>query len=78
MNTPPDPDNARTLEILDIVQRNEQFSQRHLAQHLGVALGLANSYLKRCIKKAGSKSIRPLPTAISITSPQKALPKKAA
>src|SRR4030065_369189 len=55
MNAPPDPDNARTLEILDIVQRNEQISQRHLARQLGVALGLANSYLKRCVKKGWVK-----------------------
>ncbi len=55
MNTTPDPDDARTLEILDIVQNNEQVSQRHLARQLGVALGLANSYLKRCIKKGWVK-----------------------
>lgn len=55
MNAPPDQDNARTLEILDIVQRNEQISQRHLARQLGVALGLANSYLKRCVKKGWVK-----------------------
>ena len=55
MNAPPDPENARTLEILDIVQRNEQVSQRHLASQLGVALGLANSYLKRCVKKGWVK-----------------------
>lgn len=55
MNAPPEPDNARTLEILDIVQRNEQVSQRHLASQLGVALGLANSYLKRCVKKGWVK-----------------------
>lgn len=55
MNAPLDPDNARTLEILDIVQRNEQVSQRHLASQLGVALGLANSYLKRCVKKGWVK-----------------------
>jgi DNA-binding MarR family transcriptional regulator len=55
MNATPDPDDARTLEILDIVQNNEQVSQRHLARQLGVALGLANSYLKRCIKKGWVK-----------------------
>ena len=49
MNAPPDPENARTLEILDIVQRN-------IANQLGAALGLANSYLKRCVKK-GSISL---------------------
>ena len=56
MNAPPDPENARTLEILDIVQRNEQVSQRNIANQLGIALGLANSYLKRCVKK-GSISL---------------------
>ncbi len=55
MNAPLDQDNARTLEILDIVQHNEQISQRHLARQLGVALGLANSYLKRCVKKGWVK-----------------------
>ena len=55
MNATPDPDDARTLEILDIVQNNEHVSQRHLARQLGVALGLANSYLKRCIKKGWVK-----------------------
>ena len=54
MNTK-DPDSARTLEILDIVKNNEHVSQRHLALQLGVALGLANSYLKRCIKKGWVK-----------------------
>ena len=55
MNAPADPENARTLEILDIVQRNEQVSQRNMANQLGVALGLANSYLKRCVKKGWVK-----------------------
>lgn len=40
-----------TLEVLDAVGRKSDISQRHLAQELGVALGLANSYLKRCIRK---------------------------
>ena len=51
MNAVPDPEEALTLEILDSVQRNEQLSQRHLSRQLGVALGLANSYLKRCVRK---------------------------
>jgi len=55
MNTTPDPQEALTLEILDTVQRNEQLSQRHLSRELGVALGLANSYLKRCIRKGWVK-----------------------
>ena len=55
MNATPDPDDTRTLEILDIVQNSEQLSQRYLARQLGVALGLANSYLKRCVKKGWVK-----------------------
>jgi DNA-binding MarR family transcriptional regulator len=55
MNAAPDPEEALTLEILDSVQRNEQLSQRHLSRQLGVALGLANSYLKRCVRKGWVK-----------------------
>lgn len=55
MNTTPDPEQNLTLEILDTVQRNEQLSQRNLARKLGVALGLTNSYLKRCIRKGWVK-----------------------
>lgn len=55
MNTVPNPEENLTLEILDSVQRNEQLSQRHLSRQLGVALGLANSYLKRCVRKGWIK-----------------------
>lgn len=41
----------RLLELLDEVGRRSDVSQRHLARHMGVALGLANSYLRRCIRK---------------------------
>lgn len=51
MNTERDREDALTLEILDTIEKKEDVSQRHLARHLGVALGLANSYLKRCIRK---------------------------
>lgn len=50
MNRGSERENALTLEILDVIDRNKEVSQRHLARHLGVALGLANSYLKRCIR----------------------------
>ncbi|NIQ08836.1 MAG: winged helix-turn-helix transcriptional regulator, partial [Gammaproteobacteria bacterium] len=40
-----------TLEILQAIEQNNDVTQRHLASHLGVALGLANSYLKRCVRK---------------------------
>ena len=40
-----------TLELLQAIDSKDDISQRHLAQEMGVALGLANSYLKRCVKK---------------------------
>jgi DNA-binding MarR family transcriptional regulator len=40
-----------TLGILNAIHENERFTQRTVAQDLGIALGLANSYLKRCVKK---------------------------
>ncbi len=46
-----DKEEALTLEILQAIDQEEGVTQRHLAQRLGVALGLANSYLKRCVRK---------------------------
>jgi DNA-binding MarR family transcriptional regulator len=40
-----------TLGILNAVHENERVTQRSVAQDLGIALGLANAYLKRCAKK---------------------------
>jgi DNA-binding MarR family transcriptional regulator len=40
-----------TLGILNAVHQNERITQRSVAQELGIALGLANAYLKRCAKK---------------------------
>jgi len=44
-----------TLELLQAIDQQDDISQRHLAQKMGVALGLANSYLKRCVKKGWIK-----------------------
>ncbi len=51
MDTRPDKEEQLTLELLDAVGKKSDVSQRHLARHMGVALGLTNSYLKRCIRK---------------------------
>lgn len=51
MNTDPQREDALTLEILDAIEKKDDVSQRHLAREMGVALGLANSYLKRCVRK---------------------------
>lgn len=42
---------AITLAVLNAVHENDKVTQRSLAQEVGVALGLANAYLKRCVKK---------------------------
>lgn len=40
-----------TLDLLDIIGTGERVSQRSISERLGVALGLTNAVLKRCIKK---------------------------
>ena len=40
-----------TLELLNAIDQRSDLSQRNLAQHMGIALGLTNSYLKRCARK---------------------------
>jgi DNA-binding MarR family transcriptional regulator len=47
-----DSENARILlGLLVSVERDGAQSQRKLASDLGIALGLVNAYLKRCVKK---------------------------
>ncbi|MGE0858710.1 MAG: winged helix-turn-helix transcriptional regulator [Gammaproteobacteria bacterium] len=46
-----EPGEARTLEILEAIEARRDVTQRRLADQLGVALGLANSYLRRCVRK---------------------------
>ena len=52
-NTPVDPDKDTqiTLGLLNAVHDNSSVTQRSVAKELGIALGLANSYLKRCVNK---------------------------
>lgn len=40
-----------TLGLLEAVHENSALTQRTVAGQLGIALGLANAYLKRCVKK---------------------------
>lgn len=39
------------LSLLEQVERDGAKSQRHMASELGIAVGLVNAYLKRCVKK---------------------------
>ena len=60
MNNPGSKEERLTLELLDAIERRSDVSQRHLARQMGVALGLANSYLRRCAKK-GLVKVREAP-----------------
>src|SRR3954470_13007742 len=44
-------DERIVLGLLESVERDSSQSQRKLASELGIALGLVNAYLKRCVKK---------------------------
>lgn len=43
--------NEIVLGVLDVVERDPAVTQRSVARELGIALGLANAYLKRCVRK---------------------------
>ena len=55
MNGKNDRDEVTTLGLLETIEQEDDLSQRRLASKLGVALGLANSYLKRCTRKGWVK-----------------------
>lgn len=46
-----DREEALTLELLEAIEARSDVTQRRLADRLGIALGLVNSYLKRCVRK---------------------------
>lgn len=51
-----DADNEQiVLGLLNSVEADGARSQRHIAAELGIALGLVNAYLKRCVKKGWVK-----------------------
>jgi DNA-binding MarR family transcriptional regulator len=55
------PESSRImLGLLDAVEQNRAQSQRLLASELGIALGLVNAYLKRCVRK-GLVKVRTAP-----------------
>ncbi len=39
------------LSVLTSIERNSAITQRKLAHDLGIAVGLANAYLRRCVRK---------------------------
>jgi DNA-binding MarR family transcriptional regulator len=61
LRTSDDGDDRVIHDLLESIGRDGAQTQRHLAQELGVALGLVNAYLKRCVKK-GFVKVRQAPT----------------
>ena len=47
-----------TLRLLSDIERKEFSSQRAFSVRLGIALGLTNAYVKRCVKKGWIKMRR--------------------
>ena len=50
-NSPPSQDTHKTFLLLSEIEKEEKLSQRELANRLGIALGLVNSYLKNLVNK---------------------------
>lgn len=49
--TPINSDDIRSLKLLDEISKNEAVTQRELKSHLGISLGLVNSYIKNLAAK---------------------------
>jgi len=46
-----DQQELRTLQLLEEIESNRSPSQRDLATHLNISLGLVNAFMKRLAKK---------------------------
>ena len=49
-------EHKRLVELMSRIERDPAISQRALASELGIALGLMNACLKRCVKKGWIKA----------------------
>ena len=52
--------NSITLGVLSAIEVDDRATQRAISQELGIALGLTNAYLKRCVRK-GFVKVRQIP-----------------
>lgn len=52
-----DPESRRDLEMLEALAQNDRMTQRSLALRMGIAVGLANLYLKRLVRKGYIKCV---------------------
>lgn len=53
------------VHLLSEIERNPSFTQRSLASELGIALGLMNQYLKRCVTKGWVRASQVSPKRIT-------------
>lgn len=53
------------LHLLSEIERNPSFTQRSLARELGIALGLMNQYLKRCVSTGWVRASQVSPRRIT-------------
>jgi ribosomal protein S25 len=67
----------RDLRLLEAVHQDSRVTQRGLASKLGIALGLANIYLKRMIHKGYIKCVNVQPNRISYLITPRGIAEKA-
>ena len=76
-NVPMDFEAHRDLRLLEAVHQDSRVTQRGLASQLGIALGLANIYLKRMIHKGFIKCVNVQPNRISYLITPRGITEKA-
>ncbi len=64
-NTREQTEKKAMVRLLTEIERNSSFTQRNLSEGLGIALGLTNRYLKRCISKGWVRISQVSPHRIS-------------
>src|SRR5688572_12279926 len=72
-----DVEEHRDLRVLEAVQQDSRLTERGLASKLGIALGLANIYLKRMIHKGYIKCVNVKPNRISYLITPRGITEKA-
>ena len=72
-----DVETHRDLRVLEAVHQDSRLTQRGLASKLGIALGLANIYLKRMIHKGYIKCVNVQPNRISYLITPRGIAEKA-
>ena len=60
-HSPSGADHFKSLQILDELSNNDSLTQRDLSSHLGIALGLVNSYIRNLVKK-GFITVKTIPS----------------